>query len=149
MSSFSEVSSKHWRVVFNTGGTLSIGILHLGKSIELPRGPAPGFTPPELAEVPMFVTNYTGNGNPAPRSVIRRAAELDIELDLVEDQWIRNYWYQFRRDAETNNFFFQWSPYYYPSHVAYCWIDHKGVPAVKYDRVMHATIELKCMAAME
>lgn len=150
MSTFNEISARHWRIGVQGSGSLSIGIIHLGKTLELPKGPTPGFAPPEFAEVALLSTPYTHDGNPAPRSIIRRAAQIDLELDLVDDHWVRNYWLGFRRQVETENFFFMWSPYYYPDKVAYCWLDGRRGPApVRYDRVMHATLALSFMAATE
>ncbi len=127
---FDEVSSNLWRLNI-TGGTdiPALGVVYLGKALEVQRRIYGGHTPITLSKKTTMKPNRSEGGQWLGRSITREGAGTSIEFKNLTADWVRSEFYPFMESARLYPFFWAWRPADFPNEIAYCWITGDIAPS--------------------
>jgi hypothetical protein len=121
---FTEVTASRFRISITEAADLSIlGIVMLGKSIQLPKTFYGGHAPINLNRTTQIVRNKTENGFDAGVYSLRTGAATSVQIDNMKPSWIRNNLEALNKELEIKPFVFAWRPSTFPNDVAYCWLN--------------------------
>jgi len=127
---FDEVSSNIWRLIVS-GGTENpaLGVVYLGKTLEIERRIYGGHTPITLSKKTTIKPNKSEGGQWLGRSIVREGAGTDIALKNLTAAWVREYFQPFMEEARSYPFFWAWRPGDYPEEIGYVWTNSDIVPS--------------------
>ena len=127
---FDEVSSNIWRLII-TGGTAEpvLGVVYLGKTLEVERRLYGGHTPITLSKKTTIKPNKSEGGQWLGRSIVREGAGTDIALKNLTAAWVRQYFQPFMEAARSYPFFWAWRPGDYPDEIGYVWTNQDITPS--------------------
>lgn len=121
---FSEVTASQFRIYISDAADENIlGIVMLGKSIQLPKTFHGGHAPIVLNRTTQIVRNRTENGFDAGVYSLRTGAATSVSIDNIKPSWIRENLEDLNKKLEICPFIFAWRPSTYPNDVAYCWLN--------------------------
>ena len=120
---FDTVFASLWRVIIRgEGDTPAIGVINLGKTLDVERRLYQGHTPITLSKKTVIKPQLSEGGQWLGRSIIRNGASTNISLKNLTAAWIRTFFYPFMEQARIYPFFWAWRPEDYPDEMAYCQI---------------------------
>lgn len=141
------VSARYWRFRFDDVTTASkIGVLSLGKRLDLPVGMRVGFTPPHHGAKYHSVPQMSESGLFIGRSIRRTGYETTINLTNVTPAWVRQSLQPFIEHAKTKPFFFLWDDEVHTWETAYCWL--AGDPQISYSGRTWMEVSLPIRASL-
>lgn len=121
-----------------------VGVMYVGKTMQMERKIAPSFEPIALARDSKVVNNLSVGGNFVGRSIIRQGASGRLTVDNLTPSWVRSEWMSFIDHAERLPFFFGWALGSFPWEVAYCWTDRNiRTPSYSKPKRMKVTLDMK------
>jgi len=126
---FKAQSARYWRLYFTGGSPPRIGVVYIGKAIAMPRpvqwmGHAPG----TLNANTIKRANQSERGQRLGATVIRIGFEAAFTVSNLDEDWIRDYFATFMRQARRYGYFIAWRPTQFPREVLYGWTDDDIVP---------------------
>lgn len=117
----SPVSARRVRItVVNGVGSLYIGYISAGESLQMQRPFFGGHTPITDAQVTELYTNRTETYNAIGRDVRRRGQENSASWKYIDDTWYRTYLEPIKETLNKFPFFFAWNLLEYPDDVGFC-----------------------------
>jgi hypothetical protein len=125
---FDTIFSNRWRIVVDGGTSPSIGVVYLGKALEMQRRIYQGHTPIVLSEETVIRPQRSEGGRFLGRSVIRQGVSTSVDFTNLKADWIRSDFDPFRKSAVNFPFFWAWRPDKFPNEVAYVWVNEDIVP---------------------
>lgn len=129
--------------------TGQVGVIMLGKRLELPLNMSAPFTPPQFAYDHMITNTESDTGQFIGRSIRRMGSKFSLNLpDLLTPDFVKNDWDVFARHAYKYPFFFAWDTVNQPDDVVYAWTDG-NVPAPSYSNQSFMKIGLNCRGLTE
>jgi hypothetical protein len=121
---FTEIIASQFRVLVTQADDENIlGIVMLGKSLQLPKRFYGGHAPIVLNRTTQIVRNKTESGFDAGVYSLRTGAATNVSIDNMRPIWIRENLEALNKQLERRPFIFAWRPATYPSDVAYCWLN--------------------------
>jgi len=143
---FSEVTKQIFRIEIVAPSALPmIGIVSIGKSMQMENGLPSGFIPPHMGTQSDYVNNKSDSGLLLGRSLIRKSNGSTIKAKYVTPAWVRSSWMPFLKHAEAKPFFFSWNHVDYPDEAVFCTTSKKISPPV-YSDSMYMSISLSVEA---
>jgi hypothetical protein len=104
---FDTVNAGKYRLLVESApDVFSLGAIHVGERMTLPRGFPIGWSPPSLNERTEFSNTMSEGGQILGRSVTRRGVTVDGVAKMVTMTWAREDWLDFIASAENYGFFF-------------------------------------------
>lgn len=114
------VSARYWRVKV-TNGPASIGVLKIGARLVVPSGVALGHVSIDNAARVELLSNDSLDGQFLGTRIVRRSADISLDMGLVERDFIEDDFAGFRDSYnEGRAFFYAGSPANLPLDVGYC-----------------------------
>src|SRR5690554_1023190 len=150
---FSPVSARYWRVTIDisveestlildfinqrytvyaaqgSSGDAYIGVMYLGKALEMQRGLYQGHTPGVFARQVEIRPNVSEGGQWLGRSVVRKGYKTSYSFNNLKAAWVREQMMPFFDAAITSPFFIAWRPETHADEVLFGWSDGPIVPA--------------------
>lgn len=126
----------------------SIGIVSIGKTIEMQTGLPVGFIPAHMAQENQYVNSTSDTGLLLGRSLIRKSNKTTISAKYVTPEWVRDVWVPFLNHAQQKPFFFSWDHEKYPEESVFC-VTYKKIAKPKYTNVIYMSVSLKVEAWYE
>ncbi|PHR57290.1 MAG: hypothetical protein COA44_06210 [Arcobacter sp.] len=123
----------------------TIGIVNIGKSMQMQTGLPSGFIPPTMGMTNDYVNAKSDSGLLIGRSLIRKSNSTTIKANYVTPAWVRTTWMPFISHAQVKPFFFSWDPERYPDEAVYC-VTSKKITPPKYSGSLHMNVSLKVEA---
>ncbi|MDD5273582.1 MAG: hypothetical protein PHU14_12790 [Methylovulum sp.] len=121
---FDEVSSDNFRLTITGGtGNPAIGVVYLGKVLEVERRIYGGHSPITLSKNTVIRPNKSEGGQWLGRTIIRQGASTSIALKNLTPTWIRATFKPFIEAARSYPFFWAWRPGDYADEIGYVWTD--------------------------
>jgi hypothetical protein len=117
---FQEIEARYWRVLV-TGTAPSIGVIYIGKVLEMQRPCFAGLSPINFSRNTVIRPNRSEGGQWLGRSVIREGSSMAVSYKHLEYNWYEENFDPFVEDARSYPFFFAWRPDNYPETVGYVW----------------------------
>jgi hypothetical protein len=99
----------------------TIGVIRMGKALEMERPLYGGHTPISLARNTVIRPNISERGQWLGRSIIRSGASGSWNWTHLTAAWVRRYLQPFITAARTRPFFIAWRPEAFPAEAGYCW----------------------------
>jgi hypothetical protein len=124
---FAGVSARYWRVLV-TGNSPTIGVINIGKVLEMQRAAYAGINPIDLSRRTVIRPNVSEGGQWLGRSVIREGSATSVGFRHLTNAWYRANFDPFVEEARSYPFFFAWRPEGYPDSVGYVWTQSDIVP---------------------
>ena len=118
---FGLVSAEQVRITLSGTVLSTIGVLYVGKVLDMQRGIYAGHTPITLNRVSVMRPNASERGQWLGRSLIRSGSSGSWSWSNLKAAWYRSYFDPFVEHARTKPFFIAWRPETYPDEIAYCW----------------------------
>jgi hypothetical protein len=118
---FAPITARYWRLVVSAGGTPSIGVVYIGKVLEMQRACFAGLSPINFSRNTVIRPNRSENGVWLGRSIIREGSSMSVEYKHLEYQWYKANFDPFVEQARKYPFFFAWRPQSYPETIGYVW----------------------------
>lgn len=147
MITFDQTLAAEFRVLLDSTSIPYIGVVQMGALLRCPSGVNVGFAPMNMSRDNRVTNSTTEGGHFVGRSLIRRGASGNIDLSLLDPDWVRDYWDAFADHAELKPFFFAWSPVNHPAEVVYCWTDGRiRTPEYHKAKFMRVSVNLKGVA---
>lgn len=129
MALFTPRTHRYWRVRISGGtGNPLLGVVNIGKVLEVQRRYYAGATPPPLGVTATLLPTRSENGQFLGRSLRRTGVEADVTLENLTATWVRSQIKPFAQHALTGGYFFAWYPSKYPNEIAYVWTNEPIVP---------------------
>jgi len=126
---FERERKNRWRIRI-TGDTVpTIGVIFIGRTLEMQRAIYGGHSPITLSRVTKRTPVNSESGNNLGLSVVRRGVSTSFSWNNLTAQWYRNNFDPFVRYAtqSAGTFFIAWRPSKYPNEVGYCWVDANDI----------------------
>ncbi|OZI21717.1 hypothetical protein CAL18_12380 [Bordetella genomosp. 7] len=117
---FEPITARYWRLSV-TEAVASVGVVYIGRVLEMQRGLYGGHTPGNLARQTEIMPNKSDGGQFLGRSIIREGYATSYEWDNLTAGWYRQWFDPFVESARKYPFFIAWYPLKYPSEVLYAW----------------------------
>jgi hypothetical protein len=111
-----------------TGNNPTIGVINIGKVLEMQRACFAGINPIEFTRRTVIRPNVSENGQWLGRSIIRQGNETSVTFRHLTFDWYKANFDAFVKAARQYPFFFAWRPDAYPDSVGYVWTDRDIVP---------------------
>ena len=124
---FAPESARYWRVSV-TGNDLAVGVIYIGKVLEMQRAAFAGINPVDLSRRTTIRPNVSEGGQWLGRSVIREGVATSVGFRHLTNAWYRANFDPFVEQARSYPFFFAWRPEGYPTSVGYVWTNSDIVP---------------------
>lgn len=123
MDQFEAFSLKalRFRVVFVGNQALKVGVIYLGRALEMQREMYGGHTPISLNRSTVVRPNISERGQFLGRSIVRSGASGSWSWKNLKADWVRRYLDPFIAAARLRPFFILWRPQTFPSEAGYCW----------------------------
>jgi hypothetical protein len=114
-----------------TGATLApkIGVLYVGKKLELQRGIYVGHTPVTYGRDRVTVNGVSENGQYLGQIVVRQTNSTQVSLQNLTPAWYRASLDPYFAATPRVPCFFAWKPVKYPAEVGYVWIEGDPKPS--------------------
>lgn len=137
-----EHTSHRFRVRVAGQSTPVIGVIRMGKALEMERPIYGGHTPLNLSRTTVIRPNISERGQFLGRSIIRSGASGSWSWKNLTAAWVRRYLDPFLEAIRTTPFFILWRPSSFPGEAGYCWTtaDHAPTNMGSKDR-MSITID--------
>lgn len=116
-----ELTSTKFRLKFAGESTPTIGVVYMGKALEMQRALYGGHTPINLARSTMVRPNLSERGQFLGRSIVRTGASGAWTWGNLKAEWVRAHLDPFVEAARTDPFFILWRPDSFPGEAGYCW----------------------------
>ncbi len=116
-----ETTATRFRVRLVGPGEPTIGVIRMGKALEMMRPIYGGHTPIALARETVIRPNISERGQWLGRSIIRSGARGSWSWQNLTAAWVRRYLEPFIESARTSPFFILWRPQTFPEEAGYCW----------------------------
>lgn len=131
---------------FSTG---QVGVVMLGKRLDLPLHMAPPFTPPALSYDDVVTNVQSDTGAFIGRSIRRQGAKFKLNMPpLITPEFAKEDWDTFVNHARKLPFFFAWDIANDPTDVAFSWTDGP-IPPSSYSSQAFMKIDLNCRGLTE
>jgi len=117
---FAAVSARYWRVSV-TGNSVAIGVINIGKVLEMQRACFAGINPIDLTRRTTIRPNVSEGGQWLGRSIIRQGSGTSVSFRHLTYDWYRANFDPFVEQARSYPFFFAWRPEGYANSVGYVW----------------------------
>lgn len=139
---FESVNKRYFRVVVNSPTEIcSLGVMGIGKYLEMQRGISSGFIPAHMNTKNKSLVNSSDGGLPLGSSVIRSEASLIASMEMLTVDWIRTYWNPLMTHAENNPLFFSWNNELYPDEAVFTMLDASKCTAT-YKDYAHMSVKV-------
>lgn len=123
-------SSDRWRFVFsNASDVLSVGDMHISKSITTQVGVWQGFAPPALSREIDYNINVSDGGLPLGRTTRNAGYSGRLPIEFESASTMRTVLKPFFDHAEAGPFYFAWNKTDYPRDIVYAWTTGSPVSA--------------------
>lgn len=120
--------SDRFRVRLAGQTTPVVGVIYIGKALEMERPLYAGHTPINLARSTVVRPNVSAGGQFLGRSIIRAGSKGSWSWSNLTAAWIREYLDPFLISARTTPFFILWRPNRFPGEAGYCWTMGDQIP---------------------
>jgi hypothetical protein len=97
-----------------------VGVIYIGKALEMERAIYTGHTPIGLARKTVIRPNLSTGGQFLGRSLIRAGSSGSWSWKNLTAAWVREYLDAFLEAARTTPFFILWKPNRFPGEAGYC-----------------------------
>jgi len=121
MTLVEETRSNKFRVRIVGQSTPVVGVIYIGKALEMARPLYGGHTPLALSRTTVIRPHVSERGQFLGRSIIRSGASGSWSWSNLTAAWVRRYLDPFIESARTDPFFILWRPASFPGEVGYCW----------------------------
>lgn len=113
-----------------TGATeaVKIGVIYIGKKLELQRGLYVGHTPVTYGRDRVAVNGMSENGQYLGEIVVREVVSTQVSLQNLTPEWYRSMLDPYIAMKPRKPCFFAWKPAKYPAEVGYVWIEGSPKP---------------------
>jgi hypothetical protein len=113
-----------------TGATeaAKIGVLYIGKKLELQRGLYVGHTPVTYGRDRVAVNGVSENGQYLGEIVVRQTNSTQVSLQNLTPEWYRSMLDPYFALSPRIPCFFAWKPEKYPAEVGYVWVEGNPKP---------------------
>lgn len=116
-----ETRSNKFRLRFVGQSTPVVGVIYMGKALEMARPIYGGHTPMNLARTTVVRPNVSERGQFLGRSIIRSGNRGSWSWTNLLAPWVRKYLDPFVESARTLPFFILWRPSSFPGESGYLW----------------------------
>jgi hypothetical protein len=116
-----ETTAQRFRIRIAGQTTPLVGVIYIGKALEMMRPLYGGHTPINLSHSTIIRPNTSDRGQFVGRSIIRTGVGTPWDWRNLEADWVRRYLDPFIESARTLPFFLLWRPATFPEGSAYCW----------------------------
>ena len=121
-------TSPSWRVTVDRTVLPEIGVVRIGKSLQMTRPIFGGHEPLALSRKTTMRSNKSTTGEWLGRTKLRTSLATKFAWSNIESAWVRDNWPQFQKAAEDEPFFMAWRPITY-SEAGYCSINQNVSPS--------------------
>lgn len=136
------------RFIFTTGTeSLNIRQLVVGKHLEFNRGQWSGVTPPNFTSGNVSENIISVNGSIIARNNRYLERSATIDMNYLNNAWMRTYWEPFQLHATKYPFIYQWSPSEFPNEVAFAAASKVNPPVQDSINFMSVSMPLRCLIA--
>lgn len=118
---FDEVQARYWRVTVSAGTIPNIGVVYIGKTLDMQRPIYGGHSPINLSRQTVVRPTESEKGQWLGRSVIRYGLQTSYDWSNLTAAWYRANFDPFVKEARFHPFFIAWRPEDYPQEVAFGW----------------------------
>lgn len=126
---FDNVFSSRFRVYLTGSAVPKIGVIYIGKLLEMQRAIYGGHSPINLSRITVTRPNSSERGQWLGRSIVRSGLTGDFSWSNLTAEWYREYFDPFVEHARTKPFFIAWRPATFPKEVAYVWTSRDITPS--------------------
>jgi hypothetical protein len=105
-----------------------IGVLYIGKKLELQRGLYVGHTPITYGRDRVTVNGVSENGQYLGEVVVRQTNSTQVSLQNLTPDWYRSMLDPYFSMIPRKPCFFAWKPAKYPAEVGYVWVEGNPRP---------------------
>lgn len=124
---FEPITSAKWRVSIGEADQPAVGVIKIGKSLQMPRPIYGGHAPLHMSRSRQYRSNTSESGEILGRTVARTAIRGSFEWQHLSASWIRTNWRPFQTAAD-DAFFIAWRPESF-GEVALCESDGPSIPS--------------------
>ena len=117
---FAPETARYWRVSVS-GNNVAIGVINIGKVLEMQRACFAGINPIDLTRRTTIRPNVSEGGQWLGRSIIREGSATSVSFRHLTNAWYRANFDSFVEQARSYPFFFAWRPEGYATSVGYVW----------------------------
>jgi len=131
---------------FSTG---QVGVVMLGKRLDLPLNMTAPFNPPKLAYDDMITNVESDTGQFIGRAIRRLGSKFMINMPpLITPEFAGSDWDTFIRHARTKPFMFAWDIVNHPTDIVYSWTDG-NISVPSYSNQAFMQVGLNCRGLTE
>ena len=144
MMLFGEVNYSRYRILISGSTTPRIGVVYIGKALEMQRPIYGGHSPAVLSRTTVTRPVSSERGQWLSRSIIRTGFSGTWSWQNLTAAWYRTYFDPFVEAARTKPFFISWRPLTFPEEVVYAWTESDIRPTNQGTRdLMSVTLNAK------
>lgn len=129
MGLITPVQARYWRISVTWSQSPFIGVLYIGKVLEMQRAIYQGHTPGNLSRVTEIRPNISEQGQWLGRSIVRKGYQTQYDWSNLKADWYRANFDPFVESARANPFFIAWRPETFPNEVLYAWTGNDIAPS--------------------
>lgn len=107
---FAPITATRWRLRFRNGTPPMLGVVRLGKALQMERPIYAGHGPVTLARETVLRSNFSETGEFLGRSKQRNMLATSFAWDRLSETWVRQNWPSLQRGIESEPFFIAWRP---------------------------------------
>lgn len=126
---FGLITTTQIRITLSGAIIPRIGVLYVGKVLDMQRGIYAGHTPITLSRKSVMRPNASERGQWLGRSIVRAGSSGSFEWQNLKAEWYRTYFDPFVEHARIKPFFIAWRPENFPKEIAYCWTSKDIAPS--------------------
>jgi len=118
---FEAVTARYWRVLIDSGTAPRVGVIYVGKVLQMQRAIYGGHSPITLSRDTEIRPNTSEGGQWLGRSIIRDGVSTSFNWSNLKAAWYRSNFDPFVKSARRFPFFIAWRPLKYPNEIGYVW----------------------------
>lgn len=124
---FPPQSARYWRVLVQDV-VASVGVIYVGKVLEMERACFAGLSPIDLNRRTTIRPNISESGQWLGRSIIRQGSAMSVGFRHLTNNFYRTNFDPFVEQAREYPFFFAWRPEGHATSIGYVWVNQDIAP---------------------
>jgi hypothetical protein len=112
-----------WKLAISGGTPPNVGVVYLGKALEVERKIYGGHTPVNLNQDTKILPQKSETGQFLGKSIISQGAKTDVMFKNLSKNFVYGEYKTFIETAQTQPFFFAWRPGTFADGLVYGWVN--------------------------
>jgi len=118
------------KIVVNSVTDAEVGVVYLGKELEMMRPNYAGYSPLTLSSKDVYDPQMSDGGQFLGKQIVRKGFATQAAFRHLQYDWYEEFFQPFVESAKTRPYFWAWNLLEHPNEIGYGWTNQNIVPSL-------------------